>query len=120
MIASQKPGLLAGLTKRSGDAAAFGKGKAMAAQSELGLGQAMKDQELGLQQMRDDSQLRQQDSQNKAQRLGNESEARVQKAGLDSRRQVFETGMNFDYAALQKRQQMQLRQALLNGIARDF
>lgn len=115
-----KGGILSGLTKKSGDAGAYGKGKAMAAQAGLGLDQANKDQEFGVQQMQADSQLRQQENQNKAQRAGNESEARMQKGALDSRRTVFDTSMNFDYAALQKRRQMQLKQSLLNSVARDF
>ena len=100
--------------------ALFPVGKAMAAQAGLGLDQASKDQEFGVQQMQADSQLRQQENQNKAQRAGNESEARMQKGALDSRRTVFDTSMNFDYAALQKRRQMQLKQSLLNSVARDF
>lgn len=116
----QKTGILSGLTKRSGDAGAFGKGQAFAAQAGLGMEQAQKDQEFGMQQMQADSQLRQQDSQNKTQRLGNESEARMQKGALANQRSVFDMGMNYDYAALQRRKDTQLRQTLLNNLARDF
>lgn len=115
-----KTGILSGLTKRSGDAGAFGKGQAFAAQAGLGLEQANKDQEYGVQQMQADSQLRQQDNQNKGQRLGNEMEARMQDNANKSRSAVFNTSMDFDYAALKKQQNMRLRQALLNNVARDF
>jgi hypothetical protein len=112
--------LLSGLTKKTGDAGAFGKGQAMAAAAGLGMDREQKNQEFGVQQMKEDSQLRQQGNQNMAQRAGNEVDARMQKGALDSRRSVFDTGMNFDYAALRKRKQTNLQQALLNNMARDF
>lgn len=112
--------LLSGLTKKTGDAGAFGKGQAMAAAAGLNMDREQKNQEFGLQQMKDDSQLRQQGNQNMNRRALNDVDARMQKGALDSRKSVFDTGMNFDYAALRKRQQMNLRQALLNNMARDF
>jgi hypothetical protein len=112
--------LLSGLTKKTGDAGAFGKGQAMAAAAGLNMDREQKNQEFGLQQMKDDSQLRQQGNQNMAQRAGNEVDARMQKGALASRKSVFDTSMNFDYASLRKRQQMNLQQALLNNMARDF
>lgn len=112
--------LLGGLTKKSGQVGAYGKGQAMAAAAGLNMDREQKNQDFGLQQMKDESQLRQQDSQNKAQRAGNESDARIQRGALDSRKNVFDTSMNYDYAALRKRQNMQLQQALLNNLARDF
>jgi hypothetical protein len=112
--------LLSGLTKKTGDAGAFGKGQAMAAAAGLNMDREQKNQEFGVQQMKDDSQLRQQGNQNMAQRAGNEVDARMQKGALDSRKSVFDTGMNFDYASLRKRQQTNLQQALLNNMARDF
>jgi hypothetical protein len=112
--------LLSGLTKKTGDAGAFGKGQAMAAAAGLNMDREQKNQEFGVQQMKDDSQLRQQGNQNMAQRAGNDVDARMQKGALDSRKSVFDTGMNFDYAALRKRRQTNLQQALLNNMARDF
>jgi len=112
--------LLSGLTKKTGDAGAFGKGQAMAAAAGLNMDREQKNQEFGVQQMKDDSQLRQQGNQNMAQRAGNEVDARMQKGALDSRKSVFDTGMNFDYASLRKRRQTNLQQALLNNMARDF
>jgi len=112
--------LLSGLTKKTGDAGAFGKGQAMAAAAGLNMDREQKNQEFGVQQMKDDSQLRQQGNQNMNQRAMNDVDARMQKGALDSRKSVFDTGMNFDYAALRKRRQMNLQQALLNNMARDF
>jgi len=120
MYGSKQGGVLSGLTKRTGDAGAFGKGRAFAAQAGLGMDQAIKEQELGVQQMRDDSQLRQQDSRNKSDKAMNNAEARLQKGALASRKAVFDTTMNFDYAALNRRQYMQRRQSLLNNLARYF
>jgi hypothetical protein len=113
-------GILGGLTKKSGAAGAYGKGLGMAAAAGLNMDREKKNQEFGLQQMKDESQLRQQGNQNMAQRAGNESEARMQRGAIGSRQNVFNNSMNYDYAALQKRQDMQLRQALLNNVARDF
>ena len=113
-------GILGGLTKKSGAAGAYGKGLGMAAAAGLNMEREQKNQEFGLQQMKDESQLRQQGNQNMAQRAGNDSEARLQKGALASRKNVFDTSMNYDYAALQKRKNMQLQQSLLNNIARDF
>jgi hypothetical protein len=112
--------LLSGLTKKTGDAGAFGKGQAMAAAAGLNMDREQKNQEFGVQQMKEDSQLRQQGNQNMNQRAMNDVDARMQKGALDSRKSVFDTGMNFDYASLRKRQQTNLQQALLNNMARDF
>jgi hypothetical protein len=112
--------LLSGLTKKTGDAGAFGKGQAMAAAAGLNMDREQKNQEFGVQQMKDDSQLRQQGNQNMNRRALNDVDARMQKGALDSRKSVFDTGMNFDYASLRKRQQTNLQQALLNNMARDF
>ena len=112
--------LLSGLTKKTGDAGAFGKGQAMAAAAGLNMDREQKNQEFGVQQMKEDSQLRQQGNQNMNQRAMNDVDARMQKGALDSRKSVFDTGMTFDYASLRKRQQMNLQQSLLNNMARDF
>lgn len=112
--------LLSGLAKKPGDAGAFAKGQAMANAASLNLDREQKNQDAAVQQMKADSSLRQQGNQNQAQRAGNEVQERVAKGGLESRKNVFNTGMNFDYASLRKRQQMNLQQALLNNMARDF
>lgn len=112
--------LLSGLAKKPGDAGAFAKGQAMANAADLNLNREQQNQQAGVQQMKAESGLRQQGNQNQAQRAGNEVQERVAKGGLQSRKSVFDTSMNFDYAALRKRQQTNLQQALLNNMARDF
>jgi hypothetical protein len=92
----------------------------MAAAAGLNLEAANQNQQFGLQQMQDESSLRQKDSQNKSQRAENESQGRMMKGALASRKNVFDTSMNFDYAGLRKRQGLQIQQALLNNLAREF
>ena len=112
-------GLLSGLSKK-GDVGAFAKGLAMKDAAGLNMERQSQNQEFGVQQMQQQAQLRQQGSQNKAQRAGNESQERMRAADLEGRRQVFDTGLGYDYAALRKRQQNQLQQTILNGLARSF
>jgi len=111
--------VLSGL-RGKGDAGAFAKGQGMAAAAGLNLEAANQNQQLGMQQMQDESGLRQKESQNKAQRAENDSQARMMKGALDNRRSAFDTNMAFDYAGLRKRQNLQIQQALLNGVMRDF
>lgn len=111
--------VLGGLSKKTGDAGAFGKSQAMAASAGLNLDAAKQNQELGMQQMQDDSRLRQQDSQNKSQRAENESQGRVMKGALDSRKNVFDADMGYQYAGLRKRKQLSIQQALLNHMMGD-
>ena len=111
--------LLSGLSKKP-DAGAFAKGKAMADASGLAMDREQKNQELGMQQMQQQSQQRQQESANSARRAGNESQERMQGAEMDNRRNTFNIGMNFDYASLRRRNQLNLQQSLLNNAARDF
>ena len=92
----------------------------MAAAAGLNLEAENQNQQFGLQQMQDESSMRQKDSQNKSQRAENESQGRMMKGALDSRKNVFDTSMNFDYASLRKRQQMNLQQALLNNFAKEL
>lgn len=111
--------LLSGLS-RKGDAGAFGYGQAMSSAADLNLDREQKNQQLGVQQMQEESQQRQRDSQNKTSRLQNDAQARTQQGALQSRRNTFNTSMAFDYAAMNKRRQLNLQQALLNNMARDF
>lgn len=111
--------LLSGLSKK-GDVGAFAKGQAMADAAGLNMDRQKSNQDFGVEQMKQDSQLRQQGNQNMNNRALNGVQESTAKGALDSRRNVFNTGMNFDYAALQKRQQTQLQQSLLNNLARDF
>lgn len=111
--------LLSGLNKK-GDAGAFGYGQAMSAAADMNLDREKQNQEMGVRQMQEDSQQRQRESQNKTNRLQNDAQLRTRQGDLQSRKSVFNTGMAFDYAALNKRRQTALQQALLNGLAKDF
>lgn len=111
--------LLSGLG-RNRDVSAFAKGQQMQNDSAMGMDRAQKQQEMGVSQMQEDAQQRQRTAQNYASRAANESQERVAGAQLDNRRNVFNVGMAFDYAALQRRNQLNLQQALLSGAARDF
>lgn len=111
--------LLSGLSQKP-NVSAYAKGRAMQDASGLDMDREQKNQELGVQQMNAAFQQRQQDSQNKARQSQNATDERMQAANLANRQQVFNLGMNFDYAGLQRRNQLNLQQALLNGMARDF
>lgn len=112
-------GLLSGLSKK-GDVGAYAKGTAMRDAAGLNMDRQSQNQEFGVQQMQQQAQMRQKDTQNKAQKAENDTQFRMQGADLENRRKVFETSMDFDYAALRRRQQNQLRQTVLNGLARSF
>lgn len=109
--------LLSGLNP---NVSAFGKGQQMQSAAELGVDRAQKQQEMSLGSAQSDIQRRMQSSRHAANRFGNEAQERTTGAQLDNRRQVFDMGMNFDYAALQRRNALNLRQSLFNNVARDF
>lgn len=111
--------LLSGLSKK-GDAGAFARGQAMSSAADLNLEAAKQNQEAGVRQMQEDSQQRQRDAQNKTARLSNDTQIRTRQGDLQSRKNVFDTSMAFDYASLNKRRDINLKQALLNNMARDF
>ena len=111
--------LLSGLSPKP-NVGAYAKGKAMQAASGLEMDREAQNQKMGVQQMQQDSQQRQQQNQTSAQRGANESRERMQGAELDSRRSVFDVGNQFNYATLQRRNQINLQQSVLNGLARSF
>lgn len=108
--------MLSGLSKRS----PFAQGQAMQAASGLGMDREKQNQEFALKQMQDDSQQRQAAARNAAQQATNASQERMRSGDLANRASTFDMGMGFDYASLQKRQQLNLQQSLLNGLAKDF
>ena len=111
--------LLSGLSKKP-NVSAYGKGLAMGAAADLGLEREQQNQKFGVQQMQADSEQRLGESKNRAARAGNAAQERTAGGELAARRQQFDTGMAFDYAALRRRQSLNLQQALMGGIARDF
>lgn len=111
--------LLSGLSQK-GDVGAYGKGLGMQAAADMNLNREQQNQQFATQQMETESRQRMADSQTKAQRAENNVRERTATGDLANRRQVFDMGQVFDYAALRNRQALNLRQALINGIARDF
>jgi hypothetical protein len=109
--------LLSGLSSK---ASPMAKGLAMQDASALNMDREQKNQDLSLKQMQDESQQRLAASRNSAQKAANASQERLGAGAAQSRASVFDVGMGFDYAALQKRRSLNLQQALLNGMARDF
>lgn len=109
--------LLSGLARK---ASPFAKGQAMQAASALNMDREQKNQEFALKQMQDESQQRQAAARNSAQQAANASQERSATGDSQARASVFDMGMGFDYASLQKRRNLNLQQALLNGMARDF
>jgi hypothetical protein len=116
---SPKRGLLSGMTAK-GDVAAAGKGRAMQEAASMGMETAQQNQQMAMQQMQDQSQQRQREAQIRGRQDDTDTQARIQAGGLDNRRQAFDIGRQFDYAALQRRQSLNLQQALLNNMAREF
>lgn len=117
-LGQPKKSLLSGLG--SPDVSAFAKGRAMGGAAENSMTAAQQRQEMQVDQANADSQRNQRQAQVNASRLGNEAQERMGQNSLATRQNVFNIGMNFDYAALQRRRQMNLQQALLQGAARDF
>jgi hypothetical protein len=109
--------LLSGLSRK---ASPLAKGQAMQAASALNMDREQKNQDFALKQMQDDSQQRQAASRNSAQQFANASQERMAAGAAANRSVAFDMGMGFDYAAMQKRRNLNLQQALLNGMARDF
>lgn len=111
--------LLSGLSKKP-NVGAYGKGLGMEAAADMGLAREQQNQKFASQQMANDSRQRMAEAQNNAARAGNAVQERTAAGNLASQRQQFNTNMAFDYGALRKRQSLNLQQALLNGMARDF
>jgi hypothetical protein len=111
--------VLSGLRSR-GAAAPYAKGLAMQSAAGLNMEGAKQNQQLGVAQMQADSQARVAQARNQADRAGNASRERVQSAGLDRRQSVFDIGRAFDYAGLQKRNNLRWQQALFNAAVSDL
>lgn len=111
--------LLSGLGSNR-DVSAYTKGQQMQGDAALGMQRAQSQQESSVSSAQSEIQRRMRAAQNSANRFGNEAQERIAGSQLDNRRSVFDIGMGFDYAALNRRRQLNLQQSLLNGIARDF
>ena len=112
-------GVLSGL-RAKGAAAPYAKGLAMQSAAGLNAEREKQNQQLGVQQMQADSQARIATARNRAERAGNDSRERVQQASLGNRKSVFDLGMRYDYAGLQKRNQLRWQQALFDTAVSDL
>jgi len=111
--------VLSGLNKK-GPVGQFAAGQAMSSAANLNMNRDQANQKFGVEQMQEQSQQRQRDAQNRTTQANNAAEMRMRQGDLDSRSRVFDTSMDFDYAGLNRRRQLNLQQALLNDFARDF
>jgi hypothetical protein len=112
-------GLLGGLSKNP-NVSAYAKGRQMENAAALGFENAQRSQKADVDQMQQESSQRQLRSSNAASQAANQSQERIAASNANTRSSVFDTSMGFDYAALQKRRNLDLQQALLNGVARSF
>lgn len=116
-----KSSLLSGLKgKRNTAAGQMAYGQAMAGAADLNLARQNQNADFGMKQFETDQGLRMAKAQNSAKQQLDNSGYRVDKAGLANRKSVFDANMNFAYDQLRKRQSMDLRQSLLNQVARSF
>lgn len=109
-------GVLGGL-RGNPNVSAFGRGQDMQADAERGMQGAQFDQDVDMRRTKQASDERMQRAQLNSQRGQSDAEARTQQMGLDSRMANIHLGQAFNYAGLQKRNQMRWQQALLNNMA---
>lgn len=111
--------LLGGLSKK-GSAGQAAYGQAMAASAGLNMDRAKQNQQLGVQQMQQQSELSQGNARNRMAALGNQSQERMKDMEMDHRRSLFDAQMGWQYAGLNKRRDLDVRQTLLNNLSRNF
>lgn len=116
---SPNKSLLSGLSRKPG-VREYGKALGMQAAADLNLDREQQNQRLATQQMETESRQRMADAQSKAQTAENAARERSAAGDINARYQTFNAGEMFDYEALRRRPAMNLRQALISGIARDF
>ena len=114
-------GLLSGLKgSRKSPAGQMAYGQAMAGAADLNLQKSKQDAQFGMQQLEGEQGLRQAKAQQNARQDVANTQQRTEEAAFENRKDVFDTNMRFSYDQLRKRQQMNLRQALLNQVARSY
>lgn len=116
---NQGAGVLSGL-RGNPNVTAAKRGLDMQADAARGVESAKFDQDLAMRQAQQQSQERQQRAQNNAQQSASDAQARTQQMGLDSRLGNMQLGQAFNYAGLQKRNQMRWQQALLNNLSGEL
>ena len=112
-------GVLSGL-KTNPNVSAFQGGMDAQADAARGMDIAKFDQDMAMRRTQQDSQERQQRSQLNAQKASSDSSARAQDFGMKARMGSINMNRAFDYAGLQKRNQLKWQQSLLNNLAGDM
>ena len=114
-----QPSLLGGLSSK-GNVGAYGRGLAYQNAASQGMAAQQKNQQFGVEQMQQQSALRQRENQNNAERSMHGADEKMQGQQLQNRNAVFNTGMNYDYAQMNKQRQTQLLNTLISSAAREF
>lgn len=114
-------GLLSGLKGgRNTAAGQMAYGQAMAGAADMNLAREKQNADFGMQQFEAEQGLRQAKAKNNAQKEAANSSYRTAQADSQHRGELFAQNMKFSYDQLRKRQKMNLRQSLLNQVARSF
>ena len=111
-------GVLSGL-KTNPNASAFQGGLDAQADAARGMDDAKFGQDMAMRQTQQASQERQQRAQLNSQQAGSDSAARTQQFAMNARMGNINMNRAFDYAGLQKRNQLKWQQSLLNNLAGD-
>lgn len=114
-----KGGVLSGL-RGNPNVSAFQRGLDSQADAERGMDGAKFDQDMAMRRTQQGSQERQQRAQLNAQKASSDSAARTQQMGMDARLRNMHLNQAFDYAGLQKRNQLRWQQALFNNLAGEM
>jgi|DEB0MinimDraft_6_1074348.scaffolds.fasta_scaffold06686_5 hypothetical protein len=115
---NQKPGLLAGLSKKGGPAGAAAYGQAMAGMAGLNMDKAEKSQALGMQAMKQDGAFQRQGSQLNAQQTQNRMQEATQSEGMGSRERAFRTQHDARMGAMGQQKINRRRQMALDLFTR--
>lgn len=116
---SNSGGLLSGL-KSNPNVSAFQGGLNAQADAGAGMDMAKFDHDMSMRRTQQDSQERQKRAQLNTQQAISDSQARAQEAGLSARMGGINMNRAFDYAGLQKRNQLKVGQTLLNSLAGEM
>lgn len=116
---SNSGGLLSGL-RSNPNVSAFQGGLDSQADAGRGMEMAKFDHDMAMRRNQQASEERQKRAQLNAQQAISDSQARAQEAGLNARMGGINMTRAFDYAGLQKRNQLKFGQTLLNSLAGEL
>jgi hypothetical protein len=112
-------GVLSGL-KSNPNVSAFQGGLDAQADAGRGMESAKFDQDMAMRRTQQESQERQKRAQLNTQQGISDAQAKSQEFALNARMGGINTNRAYDYAALQKRNQLKWQQSLLNHLAGDM